>query len=184
MRATLFLLVVLFSVLGCQTDNRRLINEVIVRKLDLDLPVDQEEAQQVLADNFMNKPEEMKFACLTIKEWRPRFYDYEKVLLSKAQSASLDSDSLRGCLTVVFEGAGDQKAYLPVGAYFARQAATPVWIVVVKWEDDVPPELVRLQRESLPRGVSRKYEFPTLGHIRVFVFDSRTHALITWMTCG
>jgi len=184
MRAALFLSLVVFGVSGCQTGNRKLINEVIVQRLDMNLPVDQAEAQQVLADNFMNKPEEMKFASLTIRQWRARFHDYEKMLLSRAQSESLDSDSLRGCLTAVFEHAGEQNAYMPVGAYFAKQSATPVWIVVVKWEVDVPPELLRLHRRDLPREVWRRYEDPKLAHVRVFAFDSRTHKLITWMTCG
>jgi len=179
MRVALLLSVVLLSVLGCQTASHRLVHEVIVQRLDMNLPADQEEAQQVLADTFMNKPEEMKFACLTIKEWRPRFHDYVKVLLSKAQSASLDADSLRRCLTAVFDHAGDQKAYLPVGAYLARQAATPVWIVVVKWEDDVDPGFLRLQMAGLPPEVRRRYKYPALSHIRAFAFDSRTQKLIT-----
>ena len=184
MRVAILFAVVLLSALGCQTASHRLVNKVIVQRLDVDLPADQEEAQQVLADNFMNKPEEMKFASLTVREWRPQFRDYEEMLLSKARSESLDSDSLRACLTAVFEHAGEQKAYLPVGAYFARQDATPVWIVVAKWEDDVDPELLRLHMGGLPPEVRRRYKYPALSHIRVFVFDSRTQKLITWMTCG
>jgi hypothetical protein len=180
----LVFVMVLFCGLGCQTANLKLINGVIVQRLDMNLPADQTDAQQVLSDAFMNKPEEMIFASLKTKDWRPRFHDYERMLLRKAECQGLDSDSLRACLKTVFEHAGEQMAYLPVGVYFAKQNASPVWIVVVKWENDVPPELLRLEKAGLPRKVQRKIKEPALSHWRVFVFDRHTRELKAWSTCG
>jgi len=145
-----------------------LVNEIVVRKLDAQLPVKEEEIWGFLWTQFANKPEEEKFAKLTTEGWQARFHEYEKILVKKAKRKSLDGDSLEKCLTEIFDSPKDELAYLPVGAYSTVQGTNPVWIVVVKWEIS---------------GPINDGQYLELGHVRMFAFDARNFKQIGFCTC-
>ena len=144
-------------------DRKSLRNQVVVRKLDLQLPAKEEQIHDFLWSNFANKPEEEKFEKLTTEEWKDRFHEYEKTLVGKAKWKSLDGDSLKKCLGEAFKHSKDELAYLPVGAYSTKQGTTPVWIIVVKWETAKTGE--------------------NLGHVRMFAFDAQSMKLIGFASC-
>ena len=140
-------------------------NQVVVKRLNVEMPTGDSQMWNFLWKNFANKPEEEKFAGESSAGWEEQFHRYENKLITKAWWKNLDSNSLKSCLVEVFNHAKAKNsglAYLPVGAYAAKQGSTDVWIVVVKWEYDGDEPL---------------------SHIRIFAFDAKKHALIGFSTC-
>lgn len=140
-------------------------DSVVVKLLESPCPADPEEGGKFLWDTFANKPEEQRFSSYTTKNWRKVFTAFSDALIQKAEAQHLESNSLRKVLDLVQADAGEETAYLPVGAYRTTQGDNPVWIVVVKWEyasDD---------------GSS-------LGHICIFSFDQTTLEMTGRCSCG
>ena len=151
--------------------------DTVVRRSDFDMPNDRDTARGCLWSTFANRPDAEKFSSVTSNDWEATFKQYRESLVEKARAHSLDSQSLDDCLSKVLkdsEGADKRRpwlAYLPVGAYLARQGITPVWIVVVKWKDVYP---------VAPNGNGVLQSF---GHVRVFGYDAKSLKLIGFCTC-
>lgn len=141
-------------------------NQVVVQRLDAELPAGESQISRFLWKTFANKTEADKFGEESSVGWQEKFHKFRNKLISKAGVKKLDSNSLGKCLDEVFNDAKTKSrglAYLPVGAYATKQGSTAVWIVVVRWETE----------GSDP-----------LSHIRMFAFDAQKHALIGFSTCG
>lgn len=144
-------------------------NQVVVKRLNVELPVGESKTWNFLWDNFANKPEEEKFSGESGVGWENKFHKYEQHLVAKARWRFLDSASLQNCLAEVLK---DEKTvntnlvYLPVGAYATKQGTNDVWIIVVKWECF----------SFIENG-------DPLGHIRMFAFDAKKHTVIGFSTC-
>jgi hypothetical protein len=142
---------------------------VVVKRFDVEFPADKSKAWEFLWNNFANRPELEKFEKESGGDWEAKFHRHEWFLVAKARWKFLDSDSLKNCLDEVFKDARTANrglAYLPVGAYATKQGTNDVWIIVVKWEDF----------DFIEKGAS-------LGHIRMFAFDAKKHAVIGFSTC-
>jgi hypothetical protein len=144
-------------------------NQVVVKRLNVELPIGESKTWDFLWGNFANKPEAEKFGGESGVGWEDKFHKYESKLISKAYWKNLDSNALKNCLAEVFEDAktvNTNLAYLPVGAYATKQGTNDVWIIVVKWECF----------GFIENGAS-------LGHIRMFAFDAKKHTIIGFSTC-
>jgi len=143
---------------------------VVVSRLDVEIPSDKDQAGEFLWNTFSEKPELKKFEQEPGDHWVTRFHRHTWFLQMKARCKLLDANSLKNCLDGVFNDTQKKSnaglAYLPVGAYAAKQGGKNVWIVVVKWEwvgeiDDKEP----------------------FGHIRMFAFNASNGELMGYATC-
>jgi hypothetical protein len=144
-------------------------NQVVVKRLNVELPVGENQIWKFLWNNFANKPDEDRFGGESSTEWEGKFHKYENKLIEKAWWKKLDSNSLKNCLAEVFNDAKTVNTnldYLPVGAYATKQGTNDVWIIVVKWE------CFGFIENGDP-----------LGHIRMFAFDAKKHTIIGFSTC-
>ncbi len=141
----------------------------IVKVIDQELPSEEDAKQKVLLNVFFDRPDEEKFESYTTENWKQLFAAFATSLTRKAVDQKLDAISLRKVLEFILADAGDQLAYLPVGAYQTTMSGSRVWIITVKWEDP---------------SMSENGKSPTLTHIRVFVFDQKTSKLVGFTTCG
>jgi len=111
-----------------------------------------------------------KFETEPGTDWVAKYHRHEWFLVMKARCKFLNADSLQHCLTNVFNDTQKKPnaglAYLPIGAYAAKQGGKDVWIIVVKWE-----------------WVGDFFDKEPLGHIRMFAFDANNYKLIGYATC-
>jgi hypothetical protein len=135
-------------------------NGVVVQALGGSLPQDDDRRQAFLWK--LCEAAEEKFDSYTDKEWEDNFAAFAKCLVRKAAAQRLDSASLRAVLDLVFQESNGM-AYLPVAAYQTSLQGKPVWILVLKWE-----------QESLGYG---------LGHVQARAFDQKTLKLVDFASC-
>jgi hypothetical protein len=146
--------------------------DVIVRRSDVELPKDRDNMRRFLWNNFENKREGQESITVQSKDRMATFKEYRQALVAKAKAQSLDDQSLDKCLEVVLvdsqgtAGGRTGLAYLPVGAYSAKQADRPAWVIVVGWEKLL----------DLPTG-------QPFGHVRVFAIDAKSLEIIGFCTC-
>ncbi len=112
----------------------QLAGHVDVRRLDLTLPPDTARAcSRVLWDTFAKSGHAMSFNPVQLtrrnqdKYWR----SLAEALVDSATAKGLPAEYLSRCLANI-RGRGG--ARLPVAAYLAESAASPVWIIIEKWE--------------------------------------------------
>jgi hypothetical protein len=135
---------------------------VVVAKFDHALPTDKRKLEQLLWDRFANQPAEHQFSGCTTEHWERRYWLYATALVDRARAEGLESAALESCLEQVHPTG---VAYLPVGAYRARQGETDVWIFVIKWE-----------------GISEQRPI-SLGHVRIYVFEIESGRQIAYISC-
>lgn len=154
-------------------------SDVEVRMISLNLPKDAQQMRKTLREYFVDQAQEQQVGSLASADWKALFAEYRQVLVNKARSGSLDYRSLEKCLAAVLEDSQDKDldpppeiAYLPVGAYFAKQGRQPVWIIVVKWEyaKTVDPDTGK----EIPLG---------FGHVCAYAFRARSTRQIGFATC-
>lgn len=140
----------------------------IVRVLDIDLPIDRSQSEDVLWHlESGSPPVEQGFPPFEGKNWKRGFQERREAIVEAARSLGLDPRSLDASLAKVLKHAEQQKlAYLPVKAYRIRQGSKPVWVLVVDWEE----------RTWVARG-------EPLSHTRFFAYDARSLELVDFTTC-
>ena len=155
---------------GCSTTKQRASLGVVVRRIDASLPADQNERSVWLSEHI--DPEESKFREQTTRHWQKDYEVFSGVLLGKAKAASLDSESLSRVLRAVQADAGNEYlAHLPIAAYASRLNDEPVWILVIHWEQCLPP--------------SPEYRMPPqpLSHHRIYAYTQRDLRLVAGLSC-
>lgn len=100
-----------------------------------------------------------------VLEWRTNYAFFSRQLLSPAENAHLDSDSLK---RILFDAWEKEKscAMLPVEATSTRFKDEPVWVVEFRWE--------------YKRAVGHGY----MGHLSRHTINRNTLKLITVEQCG
>jgi hypothetical protein len=176
---TILSLLMCMIIAGCATSRvepadpvvDELLDKVVVKRVDLDLGASQKERQGLLWDRFVNKPYQEQFSKLSAKDWYSSSQRFQARLLSEAQAAGLDDDSLRKILAGLRLKPGDQVARIPVGAFAARKGSEDVWIIVLKWEF------------ADAADIAGEKQWLQLGHIEVIAFRMKDHKKIDSVRC-
>jgi hypothetical protein len=183
MKASLLLLV-LAVVAGCATSRiqtadpvvDKLLDKVVVERIDLDLASPQDHEGELLWDTFVNKQYESQFSSLTTRNWHINSKRFQARLLSQAKAGGFDVESLRKVLAGLDIKPSDRTARIPVGAFAARKGSDDVWIIVLKWEfayfNKKYDENHWLWRER------------ALGHIEVIAFRMKDGKKVDYFRCA
>ncbi|MDD1777114.1 MAG: hypothetical protein LUQ65_03025 [Candidatus Helarchaeota archaeon] len=138
-----------------------LVNYVDVRKTDLNIDSPSSEFMKMALHNLFFGTEHVKmFDRLSTDDWEKKWNEYKSRLLAEAQAKGLDAASLQTCFSKIEPKV--PVVLLPVEVYFAKNGKQDIWIIVCKW--GWPGE--------------------NYGHVRGFVFNSKTAKLIGFATCS
>jgi hypothetical protein len=166
----ILLMVLCVALTGCVTTARKARDGVTVKRIDASLPADQNERSVWLSEHI--DPEDSKFREQTTRHWQKDYAVFSGVLLEKTKAAGLDSESLSKVLKAVQADAGNEfLAHLPIAAYASRLGDEPVWILVIHWEQCLPP--------------SPEYRMPPqpLSHHRIYAYTQRDLRLVGGISC-
>lgn len=153
---------ILISGLVFSDDKKAGADDVVVKKLEVPMPNDENMRAKFLWDNFANKPEEMLFSSYLSDNWKKDYIIFAEALVSKARNNKLDTDSLQKILSLIQENPKNYGDCLPVGAYQTTLNSEPIWIIIIKWGQDKP------------RGLS---------HVKMLAYDQKNLKQVAFNTC-
>ena len=169
-RVGLILLMLSIAALcGCATTAQRASHGVVVKRIELALPAEENERSLWLSAHI--DTEELKFASQTTRNWKQKYEVFSQALREKADRAGFDSASLSKVLRrILADTEGQYLAFVPIAAYVTELNSEPVWIVVVHWEQSFGPE------DPIP--------IRPLSHVRTYAFTQQELKPVAFLTCG
>ena len=114
-------------------------DDVLVKIHDKEMPEDENKRSEFLW-GFANKPEESKFNDYFSKDLDKDYALFAKSLVKKAKEQKLNFESLEKLLGML----GSGSTCLPVGAYQTTLKGDLIWIVIMKWGEDIPLNHIRM----------------------------------------
>jgi uncharacterized protein YfaA (DUF2138 family) len=185
---------------------------VEVGAIEFTVPATPTDAETALSGRYFNKPLDERFSGVTTAEWQKKWDLMATVLIGKAKTARLDSESLESCLATLNYGRTDEtkdgvgfsdplidRDTTPEEAEKLKREAQAKYDAAVKWAAEHPEEL-HCRDAAIPVGaflarhargscwiIVCKWEVPgpenSMGHIRVWALDTVTHKTIAYVTC-
>jgi hypothetical protein len=173
------------------------VDDVVVKRLDLQMPADDPTKKDVLGQpprekflwtHFFNEKDEPSFDSITTKDWRPVAKNFRASLVAKAKKLNLPAEALDKALQAIEVSPLNEKlAVIPVGAYLIRDGIQDAWAVACNWEHDVPgvkvAEIPAKDHGTRSETRAQALQLLTIEHRRVFVFSVADNNLFEFTTC-